>query len=77
MKEDLEEYKSRLKEMQDLLAEEVEKAKAGIDPLTEKLEPFVVKPRKADISVTLTGLAWQPYWKSKKGGLTPAHIHTS
>ncbi|MBN1452664.1 MAG: DUF87 domain-containing protein [Anaerolineales bacterium] len=43
-----------------------------IDPLAEALETFSLKPKKTDIQVQLTTLAWLPYWKDKQEKLTPA-----
>jgi hypothetical protein len=43
-----------------------------IDPLTEELETLSIKPKKTDIQVQLTTLAWVPYWKGEQGELTPA-----
>jgi len=43
-----------------------------IDPLTEVLETLSLKPKKTDIQVQLTTLAWVPYWKDEQDNLTPA-----
>jgi DNA repair exonuclease SbcCD ATPase subunit len=43
-----------------------------IDPLTEELETLSLKPKKTDIQVQLTTLAWLPYWKDEQGNTTPA-----
>ena len=43
-----------------------------IDPLTEALETLSLKPKKTDIQVQLTTLAWVPYWKDEQDNLTPA-----
>ena len=43
-----------------------------IDPLTETLETLSLKPKKTDIQVQLTTLAWLPYWKDEQNNFTPA-----
>ena len=40
--------------------------------LTETLETLSLKPKKTDIQVQLTTLAWVPYWKGEQDDLTPA-----
>jgi hypothetical protein len=70
--ENLEELESQHAELQALLAEETEQIKATIDPLTEELETYVVKPKKKDISVSLVGLTWAPYFQDEKGQITQA-----
>jgi hypothetical protein len=70
--EKVEQLKQQVAELQTYLTEETEQAKARIDPLLEKLEPFVVKPKKTDISVVFLALSWAPFWRDKKGGLRPA-----
>jgi CRISPR/Cas system CSM-associated protein Csm2 small subunit len=68
----VEQLKKQVEELQTFLTEETERAKASIDPLLEKLEPFIVKPKKIDISILFLALSWAPYWQDKKGGLKPA-----
>ncbi len=43
-----------------------------MDPQTEALETFVIKPKKTDISVQLASLVWVPYWQDAQGNTTPA-----
>jgi hypothetical protein len=43
-----------------------------IDPLNENLETVSLKPKKTDIQVQLTILAWVPFWKDEQDTLTPA-----
>jgi hypothetical protein len=45
---------------------------AGIDPVSEELEPCEVSPKKTDISVSLVSLAWYPFWRDGRGGNVPA-----
>lgn len=43
---------------------------ATVDPLTEKLENYYVKPKKTDITVRVVFLAWAPEWCDASGGTT-------
>ncbi len=70
--ENLQELGNQLVELNKRLEEETEEIKASIDPLTEELETFVIKPKKRDISVSHVGLTWAPYWIDERGGITPA-----
>jgi hypothetical protein len=45
---------------------------AKTDPLTERLETVVVKPKKTNISVRLVALVWVPQWRNPQGKTTPA-----
>jgi hypothetical protein len=45
---------------------------AKTDPLTERLETVVVKPKKTHISVRLVALVWVPQWQNPQGKTTPA-----
>jgi hypothetical protein len=40
---------------------------------TEQLDSVVVRPKKADIDVTLVTLAFAPHWQPASGQLTPAY----
>jgi hypothetical protein len=42
------------------------------DPLAERLETVVVKPKKMHITVRLVALVWVPQWQSPQGKSTPA-----
>jgi hypothetical protein len=52
--------------------EDTAELESKIDPLTETLETVSVKPKKTDIQVQLTTLAWVPYWKDGQDNLSPA-----
>jgi hypothetical protein len=69
--ENVDELRKQLAELHALLAEETETAQKSTDPLTETLEQFVIKPKKKDISVTLTALVWVPYQEMDSGGIVP------
>jgi hypothetical protein len=43
------------------------------DPLTETLEQVVLRPKKADVTVSLVILAWAPHWRSPNGSVVPAY----
>jgi len=45
---------------------------ASIDPLTEALESFTLKPTRQNIAVRLVALAWAPCWRDRAGAVTPA-----
>jgi Helicase HerA, central domain len=44
----------------------------GFDPVSEPLETVAVRPRKADIDVTVVALAFAPYWRDTAGTMTAA-----
>jgi hypothetical protein len=56
------------------LQSEIDAAASAADPVTEKLEPISLRPKKTDVSVRLTGLVWLPHWKDESGRLTPAWV---
>ncbi len=62
----------QLAELQEQLATEIEQVKSSVDPMTENLERYVLRPKKTDISVSLVALTWAPYWQDDKGGMQPA-----
>jgi len=70
--ETVEALEAKLSELQVLVTQETEQIKAGMNPLTEKLETYIIKPKKKDIAVLLTALTWAPYWQDEKGGIKAA-----
>ncbi len=70
--ESVEALARQLGELQALLDQETAEVKASADPMAEELEPCEVRPKKADISVSLVSLAWFPHWRDEKGGIAPA-----
>ena len=50
-------------------AADVQALEARLDPLTEVLEPVVLRPKKADVAVQLVALAWVPYWVDAGGSV--------
>ncbi len=45
---------------------------SALDPMTEQLQPVVVKPKRTDISPQVVALAWAPTWEDQQGRRTPA-----
>jgi hypothetical protein len=68
----LSELHKKLSDLEAGLAEETERIKSEVDPLNEKLETIILKPKKTNVSVTLVALAWVPYWQNKNGGIKRA-----
>jgi hypothetical protein len=62
-------------QLADLQAEfdnETAALEAKIDPATETLQPFSVRPDKSGILVQLVTLVWVPYWQDPQGSSAPA-----
>ena len=59
-REKLEAYRRQLEDLEEEFQSAGENVRAQLDPLTEVLEPVVLKPRKTDIDVRLVALAWKP-----------------
>jgi len=62
-------------QLTDLNAEfeaEAGQMKSGSDPESEKLEVVSIKPKKANISVDLSALAWAPFFKDSTGATKAA-----
>jgi hypothetical protein len=53
-------------------AADIQALEAKTDPLTERLEPVALAPKKTHITVKLVVLAWAPHWIGPDGGVTPA-----
>ena len=48
-------------------------AGVGVDgAASEELASVLMRPKKADIDVTIVTLAFAPHWQDAGGGLTPA-----
>jgi hypothetical protein len=64
-----------LRQKSDLEAEAAAEAaalEAQSDPLTDRLETVVVKPKKSAITVRLVSLVWAPHRRDAQGQLVPA-----
>lgn len=70
--ENREELEKQLAQLQSEFSSETEELKTNTDPLIEKLETCMIKPRKKDIALCLVALAWAPYWQDRKGRLRAA-----
>jgi hypothetical protein len=70
--EKLQVLQQKVAELQDELAHEIERVKTNIDPQSEKLESYLLRPKKTDVSVSLLALIWVPYWQDDKGGIQAA-----
>jgi hypothetical protein len=72
-KENVEAFKKQLEELQGQFNEDSAALGSKIDPMTEDMEPIVIKPKKTDITVQLIALVWAPYWKDASGMTTQAY----
>jgi prefoldin subunit 5 len=70
--ETVEAIKGQLANLQAEFETEMAELQEKIDPMTETLETLSLKPKKTDIQVQLTTLAWVPFWKDEQDNLTPA-----
>ena len=70
--EKLEILQQQMSELQEELANEIEQVKTNIDPQSEDLESYLLRPKKTDVSVSLLALTWVPYWQDDKGGIQAA-----
>jgi hypothetical protein len=70
--ETVEAIRQQLAELEVEFKAEMTALEAKTDPLTERLETVVVKPKKTNISVRLVALVWVPQWQDPQGKTTPA-----
>jgi hypothetical protein len=70
--EKLQDLSAQVSELEALMTQEIENIQASPDPVTETLEPVTLNPNKSGITITMVTLAWAPYWRDERGGLTPA-----
>ena len=70
--ETLEVQRQRLEELEEEFKRETDLLAAAMDPLTEELESFTVKPLKKDIMLKMFALAWLPYRRTAAGLAEPA-----
>ena len=59
-------------ELQRAMDDEIARVQAAVDPLTEQLESVAIAPKKKDVAVSMTALAWVPYRRDGRGGIAPA-----
>jgi hypothetical protein len=70
--ETVEALQQQLNDLESQFRSETQALEIRTDPMTEKLETIVLKPKKTDIAVSLVTLAWVPYWQDSGGRLTAA-----
>jgi len=51
---------------------DVTRLTGALDPTSETLVPYPVKPKRTDIAVQIVALAWAPAWEDQDGTLSPA-----
>ncbi|MEO8191105.1 MAG: DUF87 domain-containing protein [Acidobacteriota bacterium] len=59
-KENVAAIDAQIAEIESELQAELDQRAAATDPLTEKLEPLALRPKKSDVSVKLVALGWTP-----------------
>jgi len=59
-------------ELQRALDDEIARVQAAADPLTERLESVAIAPKKKDVAVSMTALAWVPCRRDGRGSIAPA-----
>ncbi len=70
--ESVESLQAQQAQLEQELQAETTAAQAKSDPLTETFEIVSLRPKKADIAVRLTALAWLPQWQDGSGTSKPA-----
>ncbi|HLL88570.1 MAG TPA: hypothetical protein VK324_04650 [Tepidisphaeraceae bacterium] len=70
--ETVEAVKQQMIDLDAQFQSELATLEAKIDPMTEPLEPVVLRPRKSDVSVRTVALAWSPHWIDTAGRATRA-----
>jgi len=70
--ETLETHLRHLQELEEEFKRETDILSAAMDPMTEELEQFTVKPLKKDILLKMFALAWLPYRRTAAGIAEPA-----
>lgn len=71
-RENAEAIRAQIAELQADFDAEAAGLEAAADPLAEKLETATIKPRRTDLSVTLTALVWAPTYEASGGASDPA-----
>ncbi len=65
-------YQTQLQELEEDCAEDVEKLKDAMDPMTENLEEIRLNPLKKNCTAKSVGVVWMPYRQSKQPQLGAA-----
>jgi hypothetical protein len=63
--------RSQLAELEEKLQADVDRIEFSLDPTAEDLDEITVKPKSADITLRLFGLAWMPIRSDAGGGVAP------
>ena len=66
-KEDVATLQQARADLDAAFAADIQALETRLDPLTEVLEPVVLRPKKADVAVQVVALAWVPYWVDAGG----------
>ncbi len=64
--------RERIAELEKSLEREADLLAQRFDPVGEKLEEIIIRPKKTDIDVRWWGLLWMPFWTKEEGGQEPA-----
>ncbi len=70
--ENVEAYRQQLQELEEEFIRETDLLNEEMDPLTEELDQFTVKPLKKDIMLRAFALGWAPYRRNATGIAEPA-----
>ena len=70
--ENVEAIRQQLQDLEEEFKRETDLLSEAMNPLTEELEQFTVKPLKKDILLRAFALAWMPYRKNTAGLAEPA-----
>ena len=70
--ETLEAHRQQLQDLEEEFRRETDLLNSAMDPMTEELEQFTVKPLKKDILLKMFTLAWLPYRRTATGIAEPA-----
>ena len=71
-KEDLAELEEDYREMEEELKEDLELIREKWEDVLTDVTEKVVSPRRTDIKISYTALAWHPYWVSGNGDMVSA-----
>lgn len=70
--ETLEVHRQQLQDLEEEFKRETELLSTSMDPMTEELEQYTIKPLKKDILLKMFSLTWVPYRRSAAGIAEPA-----
>jgi hypothetical protein len=70
-RERTEAIEAQMAELETRMQDDIEKIELSLDPEFEELEEISVKPKSADITLDIFGLAWIPYRRDAGGQLGP------